>query len=98
MRCCISIIVIFITDVFSIFFFSFTEDESIQTASRAHNSFVLTCINEAGLKDAASTGVDMTEGIKRPLTFWADHPFLFTISENQKGIILFIGSIVVPLK
>lgn len=61
-----------------------------------HKAFV--DVNEEGTEAAAATAVVMQLAISRPLTFRADHPFVFLIRENQTGSILFIGRIVDPTK
>lgn len=61
-----------------------------------HKAFV--DVNEEGTEAAAATAVVMLRGISRPLSFRADHPFMFLIRENKTGSILFIGSIVDPTK
>lgn len=61
-----------------------------------HKAFV--DVNEEGTEAAAATAVVMYKGISRPLSFRADHPFVFLIRENQTESILFIGRIVDPTK
>jgi len=62
-----------------------------------HKAFV--DVNEEGTEAAAATAVVMKESaIGRPLTFRADHPFVFLIRESQTGSILFIGRIIDPTK
>lgn len=62
-----------------------------------HKAFV--DVNEEGTEAAAATAVVMERlAISRPLTFRADHPFVFLIRDNQTGSILFIGRIVDPTK
>jgi len=51
-------------------------------------------VDEAGTEAAASTAVAMDLGI--PELFLADHPFLFLISDNRTGTILFIGRVTDP--
>ncbi len=60
-----------------------------------HKAFV--DVNEEGTEAAAATAVVVTlKAISRPLTFQADHPFIFLIRANKTGSILFIGRIVDP--
>jgi serpin B len=62
-----------------------------------HKAFV--DVNEEGTKAAAATAVIMKKvAISIPLTFRADHPFVFLIRENRTGSILFVGRIVNPTK
>ncbi len=61
-----------------------------------HKAFV--DVNEEGTEAAAATAVVMEKGISMPLTFKADHPFVFLIRENKTGSILFIGRIIDPTK
>lgn len=62
-----------------------------------HKAFV--DVNEEGTEAAAATAVVMKRiAISRPLTFRADHPFIFLIRENQTEGILFIGRIIDPTK
>ncbi|MCK4917976.1 MAG: serpin family protein [Candidatus Omnitrophica bacterium] len=62
-----------------------------------HKAFV--DVNEEGTEAAAATAVVMRrEAISKPLTFLADHPFVFLIRENITGSILFIGRIIDPTK
>jgi len=53
-------------------------------------------VNEEGTEAAAATAVVMLKIASKPLTFIANHPFVFLIRENQTGSILFIGRIVDP--
>jgi len=62
-----------------------------------HKAFV--DVNEEGTEAAAATAVVMAwKSIRRPLSFIADHPFVFLIRENKTGSILFIGRVVDPTK
>ena len=63
-----------------------------------HKAFV--DVNEEGTEAAAATAVVMMmlKGDSKPLSFRADHPFVFLIRENQTGSILFIGRIIDPTK
>jgi serpin B len=56
-------------------------------------------VNEQGTEAAAATAVSMAFGSAKPPTpvpFFADHPFLYVIRENQTGTILFIGRLMNP--
>ncbi len=61
-----------------------------------HKAFV--DVNEEGTEAAAATAVVLLKGTSRPLSFRADHPFIFLIRENKTKSILFIGRIVDPTK
>ncbi len=59
-----------------------------------HKAFV--AVDEEGTEAAAATAVGVSGAMSRgggtqPLTFQADHPFLFLIQDRQTGSILFIG-------
>jgi serpin B len=62
-----------------------------------HKAFV--DVNEEGTEAAAATGVvaDSKEA-RIPLTFRADHPFVFLIRDGKTGSILFIGRLLSPPK
>ena len=60
----------------------------------AHKAFVE--VNEEGTEAAAATAVIMDKAMSLPVTFLADHPFLFLIRENTTGSLLFLGRIVDP--
>jgi serpin B len=54
-------------------------------------------VNEQGSEAAAATAVEMTKGIpSEPVEFVVDRPFLFTISDDRTGSILFMGKVVDP--
>jgi serpin B len=54
-------------------------------------------VDEHGTEAAAvSGGVMATSAKLNPLVFRADHPFAFSISDQQTGTILFLGSITDP--
>lgn len=49
-------------------------------------------VNEEGSKAAAATAVEMTQAaVANPLIFNADRPFVFIISDDETGTILFMG-------
>ena len=55
-------------------------------------------VNEEGTEAAAATGIIMRSKAvpKPPVTFRADHPFIFLIRHNETGSILFMGRVVDP--
>lgn len=56
-------------------------------------------VNEEGTEAAAATGVVMkltSIGPDRTPVFRADHPFIFTIRDNESGSILFLGRVMNP--
>lgn len=52
-------------------------------------------VDEKGTEAAAATAVVMTEGMveeeEKPKEFYADHPFIYFIKENNTNTILFLG-------
>jgi len=65
-------------------------------AAVIHKAFV--DVNEEGTEAAAATAVEMKALSAPPLTFRADHPFIFLIRENLTGSILFLGRVIDPTK
>ncbi|MDH5405343.1 MAG: serpin family protein [Candidatus Aminicenantes bacterium] len=65
-------------------------------AAVIHKAFV--DVNEEGTEAAAATAVVTKALSAPPLTFRADHPFIFLIRENLTGSILFIGRVTDPTK
>lgn len=63
-----------------------------------HKAFVE--VNEKGTEAAAASAVVMTTRSMqpRPITFHADHPFIFLIRDNQTQTILFLGRVLNPTK
>ncbi len=66
-----------------------------------HKAFVE--VNEEGTEAAAATAVIMVTKSavykpKKPVTFRADHPFIFLIQHNKTGVILFMGRVYDPKK
>lgn len=58
-----------------------------------HQGFVE--VNEKGTEAAAATAVGMIETSVTP-SFYADHPFIFLIQDNESGNILFMGRVADP--
>jgi serpin B len=58
-----------------------------------HQGFVE--VNEKGTEAAAATAVGMVETCVSP-SFYADHPFIFLIQDNESGNILFMGRVTDP--
>ena len=84
--------------------FSTSADFSGMTGKRdlfitavVHKAFV--DVNEEGTEAAAATGVavGLTAMPMKPTVFRADHPFLFLITHNKTGSILFMGRCVNPM-
>lgn len=65
-------------------------------AEAYHQAFV--AVDEAGTEAAAATAVMLPRGgpPPRPVTFTADHPFLFFIRDVKTGTILFLGRLTTP--
>lgn len=65
-----------------------------------HKAFV--AVDEKGTEAAAATAVVMVGTSlpepEEPVTFRADHPFLFLIRHNQSKSILFLGRVINPVK
>lgn len=64
-----------------------------------HKAFVE--VNEEGTEAAAATGVIMVEKVSvqapaEPVTFRADHPFIFMIRHNKTDAVLFMGRVLEP--
>ena len=78
--------------------FSGISTEPLFISDVVHKAFVE--VNEEGTEAAAATGIILrtTSMPAPPVTFRADHPFIFLIRENESGKILFMGRIVNPLK
>jgi len=56
-------------------------------------------VNEQGSEAAAATAVEITKGEApkpKPVEFIVDRPFLFTISDDRTGSILFMGKVIDP--
>jgi serpin B len=77
--------------------FSGMSDTSLYITHVIHKAFVE--VNEEGTEAAAATAVVMgtkSVMIDKPVTFRADHPFIFLIRDIQSGSILFMGRLVDP--
>jgi len=71
-------------------------DEAHHVDEAYHQAFV--AVDEAGTEAAAATAVMIARGgpPPRPVTFTADHPFLFFIRDVKAGTILFMGRLTTP--
>jgi serpin B len=67
--------------------------KDLHISSVIHQGFIE--VNEKGTEAAAATGVIMRTSSISP-TFYADHPFMFLIQDNETGNILFLGRVVDP--
>ncbi|MBN1767295.1 MAG: serpin family protein [Prolixibacteraceae bacterium] len=59
-----------------------------------HNTFIE--VNEEGSEAAAATVVAMREYAAMPVSFNANRPFIYAITEKETGAILFIGKMIQP--
>jgi serpin B len=80
-------------------FSGMSEKEKLSIAAVVHKAFVE--VNEEGTEAAGATGVvvaraSIARDEPKPVTFTADHPFLFVIRDNQTGSILFMGRVADP--
>jgi serpin B len=72
-------------------------DQPLFISKVIHKAFVK--VDEQGTEAAAATAVIMELGMAmpdQPVTFRADHPFIFVITDNATGSILFVGQVVDP--
>jgi len=79
--------------------FSKISDLDLLLNSVTHQAFIET--NEEGTEAAAATVVNVgvtSVGPDQPVTFKADHPFIYIIRETETGSILFMGLVEDPLK
>ena len=63
-----------------------------------HKSFIV--VNKEGTEAVACTSAMFAMGCAGLLelpSFVADHPFIFTIKEENSGILFFVGAVVNPL-
>jgi serpin B len=75
--------------------------EELMLAAVIHKTFI--AVDEEGTEAAGATAVivkpkDKAEEPKEPVTFRADHPFLFLIRDRRNGSILFLGRLSDPTK
>lgn len=59
-----------------------------------HRAFVQ--VDEEGVEAAAATTAVVERGLTDPITFRADHPFIFLLRDTRTGLILFAGRLVNP--
>lgn len=75
--------------------FSGISDVPLYISEVIHKTFVE--VNEEGTEAAAVTSVEMdfaaAPGVKKPIDYFVNKPFLFAIRENSTNIILFFGKI-----
>ncbi len=72
-------------------------DQPLYISDVIHKAFVK--VDEQGTEAAAATAVVMELSMAmpdQPITFRADHPFIFVITDNTTGSILFVGQVVDP--
>jgi serpin B len=75
-------------------------EQKLCVSAVIHKAFVE--VNEQGTEAAAATGVIMAPAAaafprpQEPVTFRADHPFVFTIVDNRSGSVLFLGRVANP--
>jgi serpin B len=74
-------------------FSGMTNQSDLKLSEVAHAAVVI--VNEAGTEASAATGSIMP-GRMLPVTFRADHPFLFVIVHKRTGAVLFMGRVVQP--
>jgi serpin B len=78
-------------------FSGMTGNKDLFISNVLHEAFIE--VTEAGTEAAAATAVVgrlTSAGFRNPLIFNADHPFMFVISDNTSGSILFMGQVVNP--
>jgi serpin B len=77
-------------------FSGMTGNRELKIGFVVHQAFVE--VNEEGTEAAAATGVTMvkTSMPTPPIIFNANHPFVFMISEEETGNILFLGKVLDP--
>jgi len=76
-------------------FSGFDGRRDIAISRVVHKAFI--DVSEEGTEAAAATGVAMTRvALAQPVTFRADHPFLFLLRDTASGAILFAGRLEEP--
>lgn len=75
-------------------FSGMTGKPEVSISEVLHHAFVE--VTEEGTEAAAATAVTMTRGLSRPLSFQADHPFLFVIRDKRSNGLLFLGRVMDP--
>jgi serpin B len=74
-----------------------TSEKAQKLQDIVHQAFV--DVNEEGTEAAAVTGGiggDAPSPVPQPITFRADHPFVFLILDKRTGAILFLGRVQNP--
>ena len=81
-------------------FSGMTGGRELFISAAVHKAYI--SVDEKGTEAAAATGMIMEATAMRdeppPITFTADHPFLFLIRDNKSGGILFMGRVTDPTK
>ena len=81
-------------------FSGMTGGRDLFISAAIHKAYI--SVDEKGTEAAAATGMIMKATAMRdeppPITFTADHPFLFLIRDNKSGGILFMGRVTDPTK
>lgn len=79
-------------------FTGMTTEQPLFVGPVLHKAFI--AVDEAGTEAAAATVVMMLKGglARDPVTFTADHPFLFLIRHRPTGAILFLGRVTDPTR
>jgi serpin B len=81
-------------------FSGMTGGRDLWISAAVHKAYI--SVDEKGTEATGATGIMMGATAMRneppPLTFTADHPFLFLIRDNKSGGILFLGRVTDPTK
>ncbi|MCC7477795.1 serpin family protein [bacterium] len=77
-------------------FSGMTGGRDLKIGAAVHQAFVE--VNEEGTEAAAASGIVMrpTGAAIEPISFIADHPFIFLIRDKQSGVVLFMGRLEDP--